>query len=70
MEGKDKQIKGMDVQVDAIKAIMEKPECVSMVEIQQVSSTDNHLQQLKGIIITGWLHVGLQLYWSYRMSWE
>ena len=37
----------------------------------QSSSLDNHLQQLKGIIITGWpdsrdeLHVDLQPYWSY-----
>ena len=45
--------------------------CISG-EIQQVSSIDNHLQQLKGIIITGWpdsrdeLHADLQPYWSYR----
>ena len=62
----------MDVQVDAIQAITEMPECISVVEIQQVFSTNNHLQQLKGIIITGWpdsrdeLHVDLQPYWSYR----
>ena len=43
-----------------------------MAEIQQASSTDNHLQQLRGIIITGWpdtsdkLCLDLQLYWSYR----
>ena len=72
MEGKDKPIKVMDVQVDTIQAITEMPECIPVVEIQQVSSTDNQLQQLKGIIITGWLdsrdelHVDLQLYWSYR----
>ena len=61
-EGKDKRIKGMDIQVDAIQAIMEMPECVSVAEIQQVSSTDNHLQQLKGIIITGWLDSRGELY--------
>ena len=43
-EGKDKPIKGMGIQVDAKQAIMEMPECVSVVEIQQASSTDNHLQ--------------------------
>ena len=65
-EGKDKPIKGMDVQVDTIQAVTEMPECVSVAEIQQASSIDNHLQQLKGIIITGWpdsrdeLHVDLQ----------
>ena len=48
------------------------PECISVAEIQQTSSIDNHLQQLKGIINTGWpdsrdeLHADLQPYWSYR----
>ena len=37
-EGKDKPIKGMDVQVDAIQAATEMPECVSVAEIQQASS--------------------------------
>ena len=53
-EGKDKPIKGMDIQVDTIQATMEMPECVSVAEIQHASSIDNHLQQLKIIIITGW----------------
>ena len=53
-EGKDKPIKGMDIQVDAIQTTVDMPECISMSEIQQASSLDNHLQQLKGIIITGW----------------
>ena len=67
----DKPIKGMDIQVDAIQAAMEMPECVSVAEIQQVSSINKHLQQLKGIIITGCpdsrdeLHADLQPYWSY-----
>ena len=71
-EGKAKPIKGMDVQVDAIQTATDMPECISMAEIQQALSLDNHLQQLKGIINTGWpdsrdkLHVDLQPYWSYR----
>ena len=58
--------------MDTIQTAMDMPECISMVEIQQAVSLDNHLQQLKGIIITGWpdnrdeLHVDLQPYWSYR----
>ena len=57
--------------MDAIQTAMDMPECISMAEIQQASSQDNHLQQLKGIIITGWpdsrdeLHADLQPYWSY-----
>ena len=71
-EGKDTPIKGMDIQVDAIQTATDMTECISMAEIQQASSLDNHPQQLKGIIITGWpdsrdeLHVDLQPYWSYR----
>ena len=71
-EGKDKPIKGMEIQVDMIQTVKDIPECVSMAERQQASSLDNHLQQLKGIIITCWpdsrdeLHVDLQPYWSYR----
>ena len=71
-EGKDKPIKGMEIQVDMIQTMTDMPECVSMAEIQQASSLDNHLQQLKGIIISGWpdsrdeLHMNLQPYWSYR----
>ena len=42
-EGKDKTIKGMDIQVDTIQTTMDMPECVSMAEIQQASSLDNHL---------------------------
>ena len=71
-EGKDKPMKGMDIWVDTIQTAMDMPECISMAEIQQAPSLDKHLQQLKGIIITGWpdsrdkLHVDLQPYWSYR----
>ena len=62
----------MDIWVDAIQTATDLPECISMAEIQQASSLDNHLQQLKGIIITGWpdsrdkLCVDIQPYWSYR----
>ena len=43
-----------------------------MTEIQQESSQDAHLQQLKSFIITGWpdtkdeLHADLRPYWLYR----
>ena len=43
-----------------------------MAEIQQASSQDAHLQQLKSFIITGWpdtkdvLHVDLRPYLSYK----
>ena len=54
VEGKDKLIEDMDIQVDAIQSTTDMPECVSMVEIQQASAWDNHLQKLKSFIISGW----------------
>ena len=46
-EGKDKPIKGMEVQVDMIQTVMDMPECVSMVEIQQASSLNQSLATTK-----------------------
>ena len=71
-EGKDKAIKYMDVWVGAIQNATDMLECLSMAEIQQASSQDDHLQQLKSLITAGWpdsrdeLHVDLRPYWSYR----
>ena len=53
VEGKDKPIKDMDVRVDTIQGVTDIPECISMAEIQQASSQDDHLQYLKGFIIEG-----------------
>ena len=72
VEGKDKPIKDMDIWVDAIQSSIDMPECVFMEEIQQASSQDDHLQQLKRFIIAGWfntkdeLHTNIRLYWPYR----
>ena len=52
-EGKDRAIKGMEIQVDAIQSTMDMPECISMAEIQCASSQEDHLQQLKNLIIAG-----------------
>ena len=54
VEGKDKPIKDMDIQVDSIQKSIDMPKCISMEEIQQASSQDDHLQQLKKFIIAGW----------------
>ena len=48
------------------------PECMSILQIQQTTVQDEHLQHLKNIIITGWLntkdqlHINIRLYWSYK----
>ena len=58
--------------MDAIQNATDMPECMSMAEIQQASSQDDHLQQLKSFIIAGWpdtkdkLHTELRPYWLYR----
>ena len=45
---------------------------ISVAEMQQASTQDNHLQKLKNFIIAGWpdikdaLQVNLKPYWSYR----
>ena len=71
-EGKDQPIKGMELWVDIIQTTTDMPECLSMTELQQASSQDNHLQKLKHFIITGWtdskdeISTELKPYWSYR----
>ena len=54
VEGKDKPIKDIDVHLDVIQSSADMPECISMAEIQQASSQDQHLQQLTKFIIAGW----------------
>ena len=72
VEGQNKPIKDTDVRVDAIKSMTDMPECISMAEMQQASTQDDHLQCLKSFIIAGWpntkdeLHADLKPYWSYR----
>ena len=72
MEGKDKPIKDIDIQVDAIQSLVDVPDCISIEEIQWASLQDAHLQQLKTFIIAGWLHTKDELqtdirpYWPYR----
>ena len=71
-EGRDQPIKGMELWVDIIQTATDMPEYLSMTELQQASSQDNHLQKLKHFIITGWpnskdeISTELKLYWSNR----
>ena len=72
MESKDKPIKDMNIRIDTIESVTDIPECVSISQIQQAFTQDDHLQCLKSFIIAGWpstkeeLHINLQPYWSYR----
>ena len=71
-EGKDQLIKGMEVQVDIMQTATDMSECLSMTELQQASSQDDHLPKIKNSIIAGWpdskdkINAELKPYWSYR----
>ena len=72
IEGKDKPIKDIDIQVNAIQSSVDMPECISIEEIQQALLQDVHLQQLKTFIIAGWphtkdkMHTDIRPHWPYR----
>ena len=51
-EEKNQLIKGMEVQVDIIQTVTYMPECLSVMELQQTSSQDDHLQKLKNIPVS------------------
>ena len=46
-DGKNQLIKGVEVWVDVIQTATDMPECLSMTELQQASSQDDHLQKFK-----------------------
>ena len=72
IEGKDQQIKGMELWVDVIQTTTDMSECLSMTDLQQALSQDSHIQKLKYVIITGWpdskdkICEELRSYWFYR----
>ena len=62
----------MDTRVDAIQSMIDVLECISILQIQQATVQDEHLQCLKNIIISGWpttkdqLQIDIKPYWSYK----
>ena len=56
----------MDIRVDAIQSMTDIPECMSILQIQQATALDEHLQHLKNIIIAGWLNTKDQLHIDIR----
>ena len=44
----------MQVNINTIQITMNIPECMTIHEMQQAMSQDNHLQQLKEQVIRGW----------------
>ena len=66
----DEAIHGMDIKVDAVQIMTSVPECIW--QVHQATLQDKHLQQLKSLIITGWLdtkdqlHQDIRPYWSFK----
>ena len=62
----------MDIRIDTIQSVTDIPECMSISQLQQTSTQDDHLQCLKSIITAGWLsmkdelHSNTRPYWFYR----
>ena len=71
-ENKDEPIQDMDIRVDTIQNMTDICECMSILQIQQATAQDEHLQHLKNIIVSGWLntkdqlHINIRSYWSYK----
>ena len=51
--GERQAIKDMDIRIDAIQNVTDIPECVSILEKQQASAQDEHIQCLKSFITAG-----------------
>ena len=60
----------MDIRVDAIQSMTDIPECMSILQIQQATAKDEHLQCFKNIIISGWLNTKDQLHINIRPCWS
>ena len=53
-ENKDAEIPGMQLNIDVIQTMTNIPDCITIQQLQQATSQDDHLQQLKGYIIRSW----------------
>ena len=71
-ENKDAEIPGMQLNIDAIETMTDIPDCMTMQQLQQATSKDDHLQQLKDYIIRGWpenkdqMPQDIQTYWAFQ----
>ena len=54
IENKDKEIKGMQISLNATQLRTYVPECMTFNELKEATSQGQHLQQLMEYIIQGW----------------
>ena len=52
-EGKDKEIVGMNLNINAIETCMDIPECMSTEEMRHTTQVDDHLNALTMYVIHG-----------------
>ena len=70
-ENKDEEIPGMLLNIDTIQTMTNIPDCMTIQQLQQGTSQDDHLQQLKCYIIRGWpenkdqIPQDMQTYWKF-----
>ena len=75
-ENKDAKIISMQFNINAIQTTTYIPECMTMHEMQQAMSQDQHLEHLKDFIIKGWSENRVQItqdirtYWIFRDDME
>ena len=53
-EGKDEEITGMNLNINAIKMCTDIPECTTVEEIRHTTQVDDHLNALTAYVINGW----------------
>ena len=53
-ENKDDEMPEMQLNIDAIQTTTNIPDCMMKQQLQQATSQDDHLQQLKDYTIRGW----------------
>ena len=58
---KDEEIKGMQISANATQLMTNVPEHMAFNELMEVTSYDQHLQQLIEYIIQGWPNIKDQL---------
>ena len=75
-ESEDEEIKGMQINVNAIRLTTNVPECMTVNDLKEVLYQDKHIQQLKEYIIQGWpenkdqLLQDIRIYWMFRDDME
>ena len=53
-ENKDTEITGLQLNIDAIETVTNITDCMTIQQLQQATSQDDHLQHLKDYIIRAW----------------